>query len=655
VGVNQRFSGAAARRGLVGLIAALAFCLGAGFVPASRPLAATPSRSDQTESYTFAFHDADIAQVAEEILGNALHVTYVIDPGVTGKMSFRIDRQLTRTQLLEAFEAALETGDAVMVREGDSLVIKPRSKAKGSTSLHTVGESAHAAGYETVAVPLAYAAPSEVAKALQAIAPTDMVVYVDDKQGLLILGGNSQELQAAIEMVRTFDHSGLENDKIRFFELSQAPADTVSGDLGRILEASGVSGVAVAPLKRLNGLFVFARTTGGLEQVATWIARLDVPSKEKGPSLWVYHPRNVPAEALQESLNSLLSGQTSPSPTQSASSSRVSSGPSTATTPPSFQAPAPAPTIGSGGGAAAAILGDDPARVSADKESNSILVLASPGRWFQIEKMLEEIDHTPGQVMIEASILEVTLTDQHSLGVDWSTISDGGLLAISSINSAAGTIAASTPGLAVTFLGKDIKAAVNALAVNSAVEVISAPKIMALDNHTAKLDIGDQVPIVTQTGQSTSSPGSPVLDSVDYRNTGIILNVTPRISGDNRITLAIDQEVSSVTQTTSSQINSPTIQQRKLSTTLALDNGGVVALGGLISSNRSVGDSGMPYLKDIPFLGNLFKTTTKSRTRTELIVLLTAKIIRDSAASQKVMSDLLADMHEIKRRGFVKP
>jgi general secretion pathway protein D len=680
VGVNQTTYRALVRccaaiaAGVIGVSAALAL---------PRPAVAAPvSHPDEAATYTFAFHDAEIAQVAEAILGDALHVTYVVDPGVTGKMSFRIDRQLTRVQLLEAFEAALETGDNVLVRDGDSLIIKPRAKAKGSMTLKSAEEGAHGAGYETVAVPLAYAAPSEVAKALQALAPENMVVYVDDKQGLLILGGNAQELQAALETIRTFDRSGLENDRIRFFELSQAPADTVAGDLAHILEASNVAGVTVVPLKRLNGLFVFGRTTQSLDQVGVWIAKLDVPSKEKAPSLWVYHPKNVTAEALEGSLNSLLTGQSNPSSASTAPSHRPSTSGTQQNTqgsnslPSSFGAnsslafqsgssssstetlPAPSPFTGSGdsgSGVAAALLGDDQARVSADKESNTVLILASPARWFQIQKMLEEIDRTPGQVMIEASILEVTLTDQLNLGVDWSTIGDSGLLNVSSINSTSGTIAASTPGFAITYLGKDIKAAVNALASKTTVEVISAPKIMALDNHPAKLDIGDQVPIVTQSGQSTASPGAPVLDSVDYRNTGIILDVTPRISGENRVTLDIDQEVSSVAQTTSSDINSPTIQQRKLSTTLALDSGSVIALGGLISSNRTVGDTGIPYVKDIPVLGALFKTTTKTGTRTELIVLLTAKIVRDQATSQKVMSDLLADMHEVERHGLLKP
>jgi general secretion pathway protein D len=185
------------------------------------------------------------------------------------------------------------------------------------------------------------------------------------------------------------------------------------------------------------------------------------------------------------------------------------------------------------------------------------------------------------------------------------------------------------------------------------VEVVSAPKIMALDNHTAKLEVGDQVPTETQSSQSTSAPGAPIVSTVNYLSTGVILNVTPRVSGDDTITLDVDQEVSSAAQTQTATLT-PTIQQTKFESTLILKSGGVVALGGLISSTRTKGNTGLPYLKDIPGLGNLFNNNSNDLTRTELIVLLSAKIVRDDASARRVMADLMDDMHEIESRGLFK-
>jgi general secretion pathway protein D len=629
--------------------ATAAFVLLATALALGTPAGAAPRVStEHAETYTFAFHDADISQVAAEILGKALSLSYSVDPGVTGKMSFQIDRRLTGAQLLEAFEAALETNGCVLVREGNSLMVEPRSKAKGASKIRGVGEGVHGAGYSTMAVPLAYAVPSEVAKALQSIGPADVVVYVDDKLGLLILGGSGSELDAAVELVRTFDHSGLEDSKIRFFELQQASSQTVAGDLDKILSASGISGVTVVPLKRLNGLFIFARTASTLDSVGRWIEKLDTPSKEKTLSLWVYHPRNLAADSLAATLGGVLSTQSSVSQTS------VTSGHAGAPAAEPASGGAPPPPALTSQTSTILSTDDDPVRVGVDKQSNALLFSASPARWVQIQKILDEIDKTPDQVLIEASILEVTLSDERDLGVDWSIMGAGGRLNAGNINNGTSTVSATFPGVSVTFLDKDIKAAVNALSSKSAVEVVSAPKIVALDNHTAKLDVGDQVPVTTQSAQSTSGSGSPIVNTVDYRSTGIILNVTPRIGGDDRILLEIEQEVSSVANTTTSGIDSPTIQQRKISTTLILDNGGVVALGGLIGTNRSSSDTGIPFLSQIPYAGALFKTHTKKATRTELIVLITAKIIRDKASSQRVMNDLIADMHEINRRGLFK-
>lgn len=647
------FSSIALRRALVGAVGALA---AASSAPS---LYAAPSHGAKAaESYTFAFQDADISQVAAEILGQTLGVSYSVDPAVTGKMTFSIDRRLTREQLLEAFEAALASNNIALVRQGDSLILTPRDKAKGAATMRTLSEGIHHAGYETLAVPLSYATPSQVAKALNSLSTNNIVVYVDDKAGLLVLGGTGEELEAAVQTIHVFDHSGLESAKIRWFELGQAQAQTVASELEKILEASGAGNVTVVPLKRLNGLFVFARTPQALDQVADWIAKLDVPPREKSDSLFVYHPKNASAENLARALNSFLNGQGSYEAEPSAASTPVSTSPSqtmgfspsqhalTSASPASLTASS---VGGSGGGDV------DPVKIGMDKDSNSLLIQASPTRWIQMQRILDEVDRAPPQVLIEASIVEVTLTDQFRFGIDWSALGAGGKLTVASVETSSGTIGSQFPGFSLTFLDKNITAALNTLGSKTAVQVVSSPKIVALDNHTAKLQVGDQVPVVTQSSQATTAPNSPIVSSVDYRSTGIILSVTPRVTGDDRIYLDIAQEVSAVAQTTTSGIDSPTIQQRHLESSLILNNGGVVALGGLISTGRTDTDNGVPWLKDTPLVGRLFKSDKKIGNRTELIVLLTATVLRDRAATDQVMARLKADMREIEARGLLKP
>lgn len=631
------------------IIAVWAIFLGQGAAVAAVPSA--PSAVARPQAYSFAFQDADIARVVEEVLGATLHLPYTIDPGVTGKMSLRVDQKLTHAQLYEALESALAANDIVLVRHGDSLLVEPRSKAKASASLQTsLSERSRRGGYQVVAVPLSYALPSEVARALTAVAPASSVVSTDDKLGLIMVGGTDRELDSLLQTIRVFDQSGLQASKIKWFELARAPAQSVADELDRILKASGAGGVTIVPLRRLNGMFVFARTPQALDEVGQWVAKLDVPPKENATSFWVYRPRSVSAEGLSRSLSTLLFDQ----PTGAAAAGTAGPIPTVGV------AATPVTAAGAASAADATLAPssmrspDGSIRLGVDRESNTLLISAPQANWIQIQKILQEIDRPPLQVLIEASILEVTLTNDTKLGVDWSWMNGSSPLTISSSGQDDGSVAARFPGFAVTYLKSDIKAAVSTLGTRSSVEVVSAPKIMTLNNRPAMLEIGNQVPVITQSAQSISAPGSPIVDSVSYRGTGVILNVTPQVSDEDNIVLTIDQEVSSVGETTSSNINSPTIQQRKFQSSLVLKSGGVVALGGLISTNRGKGSSGLPVLSDVPVVGALFGSQKRSNDRTELIVLLSAKIIRDQDASDAALSILMQDMHEIEGRGLHK-
>lgn len=228
--------------------------------------------SAKAADYLFAFKDAELSQVAEQILGRTLGVNYLVDPSLNVRLSFRIEQRLTQPQLIEAFEAVLAANDIAMVREGDTLMLKPRGKAKVGAPLRVPGEAPHRAGYEVVAVPLNFASAAEVAKALESIAPPNTVLYANDKTGLLLLGGSGAELQSALQSVKVFDQDGLAESKIRWFEIREAPVTTVADDLKRLLDGASVQGVSIIPLKRLNGLFVFARSEEALKQVEKWIA-----------------------------------------------------------------------------------------------------------------------------------------------------------------------------------------------------------------------------------------------------------------------------------------------------------------------------------------------------------------------------------------------
>lgn len=605
------------------------------------PAAAAPA----AESYTFAFRDADIGQVAEEILGSTLGLTYTIDPSVSGKMSFRVERRMTRAQLLEAFEGALGNSGVVMIRQGESLFLTARANAKASGGVQSAADGVSRAGYSVVAVPLDYAAPSEVANVLKSVGPASVVLEADDKTGVLLLGGTGREIEAAMSTIKVFDRSSLQGARMRWFELSQASAPAIAAEINQILQASGTAGASVVPLRRLNGVIAFARSTGTLDEIGAWVDRLDKSAGDQASTLWVYHPLNVSAESLAATLSSVSPGGGGYTAPVSAAPSSSASGSSQGASIPAAPTAPPAASTGANG--------EDQIRIGIDRESNALLISASPADRVRLQRVLQEIDVTPSQVLIEASILEVTLTDGMSSGVNWSVVGDNGRIKVVSTSSSTGSVSPTLPGIAVTFIGNDIKAAIDALSEQTAVEVISTPKIVTLNNRTATLQIGDQVPIVIQTAQSNVTPDAPRVVNVEYRDTGVILTVTPRVSGENTIMLTIAQEVSSVAKTTTSGIDSPTIQQRRFESTLMLRDGQAVALGGLISSTRTNGDSGVPYIKDVPVLGRLFKSQSQDQRRTELIVLITAHVMRSEDSTAQVMTDLLADLNEITSRGLI--
>lgn len=595
--------------------------------------------------YSFAFRDAEITQVAEEVLGSTLGLSYSLDPSVSGKMSFRVDSRMTPAELLEAFENALNTNGVVVIRQGASLLLTTRAKAASVSGVKPADAGISRAGYQVVSVPLSFAVPSEVAKLLASAGPGNIVLSSDDKAGIIVLGGTGREIEAALQSIRAFDRSGMDGERVRWFELQSASASMVAGEINQVTSAAGGSGGTVVPLRRLNALIAFARTPEALDEIGRLVEKLDRPGRDEASTLWVYHPLNVPAESLARTLATVLPGVTT-STAAAIDPAPTAAGQSPGQTPP--------PTSSSPQSTSSAGDPETGLRIGVDTDSNLLLISGPASSRPRIQKILDEIDIPPVQVLIEASILEVTLSDEFRAGVRWSDLAQGGKLKIISTGDTTGAISPTLPGLALTYLDDDVRAAIDALGSKTSVEVISSPKIMSLSNRTAVLQIGDQVPVVVQRGQSTAAPDAPQIVNVEYRDTGVILNVTPRVTGD-RITLTINQEVSAVAKTTTSGIDSPTIQQRRMESTLLIKDGGLVALGGLISSTRSRGDSGVPGLKDVPVIGNLFKTQSRDNRRTELIVLLTATIVRAPEESDRAMADLLADMKEIEARGLVKP
>jgi general secretion pathway protein D len=280
-------------------------------------------------------------------------------------------------------------------------------------------------------------------------------------------------------------------------------------------------------------------------------------------------------------------------------------------------------------------------RVVADEVNNSILVYGTQAEYAKIESSLRRLDVPPTQVLIEASIVEVTLTDDMQYGLQWTfnnsrANGDVGTGVLS--NLPGGVLGGAQAGFSYVLRNSlgNIKAVLNALAEKSLVKVISSPSLMVLDNYTAQIVVGDQQPIQSAT---TTTTGGVVTNSIQYKDTGVALSVTPSVNAGNMVTMAINQAVTDV-----GQIDAATGQraflQRQITSKVAVRSGQTLVLGGLIRDNNTTGSNGVPGLHEIPVLGALFGTKTSSGQRTELLVIITPRVVRSEQDAVEVSAEM---------------
>jgi general secretion pathway protein D len=290
-------------------------------------------------------------------------------------------------------------------------------------------------------------------------------------------------------------------------------------------------------------------------------------------------------------------------------------------------------------------------RIIGDSTTNSLVIWGSPRDYRKIRKALEQLDILPLQVLIEATVAEVTLKNELRYGVEW-FLRSGSFSATFSRLAGTGAVQGLFPGFSAVFSSDNATVVLNALESVTDVDVVSSPHLLVLDNQVARIQVGDQVPIAVQQATSVISPGAPVVNSIELRDTGVILSVTPRVNASGLVVMELEQEVSNVVPSagqTSSQQTTPTIAQRQISSTVAVQSGETIVLGGLIQDNRNTSLSGVPFLSRLPILGPLFSTRDRSKDRTELLVLLTPRVIRGVAEARVITDEMRRRLQSVAR------
>jgi general secretion pathway protein D len=467
---------------------------------------------------------------------------------------------------------------------------------------------------------------------LQAVRNTDVANWVramfgdkvklqeDSGRNSVLLSGNGDDVTAALETIHVLDQPLMKGRQSLRITPQFWSADELAKRLGEILQTEGygiatkaesgiIQPVTLLPVAGANAVFAFSGSATILDHVAAWAKELDKPSeKGTGQNIFSYQVKYTDAEELAKTLQQLQSGS--------------------------------AKTVVAGTPTTAGQTAAQSNQVVVDRGSNTLIFTGTSENYGSIRNLLQNLDKPAKQALIEVTVAEVSLSDNTQLGVEWLVKEAGLSNQRSATYGTLGGLSVGTSGFNFRLLSSagDLRLVLNALSSTNRASILSSPRVMARNGETATIQVGQEVPIITSqqvattgttSGTANTATTTTVPQSIQYRSTGVILNVKPVIHSGDRVDLDIAQEVSSAQATTTGVSTSPTFGTRKVQTKLSLKNGATVLLGGLMSSNKSDGNAGIPLLKDIPGLGQFFRNDTGKSDRTELIVLITPYIIED--------------------------
>ncbi len=478
---------------------------------------------------------------------------------------------------------------------------------------------------------------TEVSSWLKTLFGDRVKIQEDITRNAVVLQGTPDNVQAALEAIRVLDQPLMSGRK----SVALTPAYWSADDLTkRLTEVLTVQGYAVAPLGQaalaggvrypvvllpvlgVNSVYVFASSDQVLNHVVTWAKTLDKPNERGvGRNFFTYQVRHKDATDLAKTLDQLLTGRRSVSVATAPAATTAGASTSSATNSASSQRLT---------------------SVVVDQSSNTLIFQTDPEEYSQLTALLQMLDRPAKSALIEVTVAELNLTDEKSSGVEWlySRAIGGGSTASVGVKSYA---ADSSPlNLRVLNGAGELRIALSALAATDRASVLSSPRVHARNGEQAVIQVGSEVPIQTSTATTPISGGTTpsltTVSTIQYRTTGVILKVKPVIHSGDQVDLEVEQEVSSADSTSTGVNTTPTFSTRKLQTKLTLRNGATVLMGGLISDSGSRGGGGIPWLKDVPVLGNLFGSQKASTNRRELIVLITPYILSDSRDAE-LMTD----------------
>jgi len=634
-------------------------------------------------AYSLNFDEADLGEVAKVILSDILGENYVLSPKVAGKVTLQTTQALTKEELLPTLEMLLRMNNAALVRDGRVYHIEPAAEALYSTDFARAG----AAGYQVKVIPIRNVAVQDIAEVIKPLVQEKTILQVDGMRNLLVVSGTADELARIMDMVATFDIDVLRGRSFGIFPLVHATPEQVIEELDAVFnktEKDESTFFRFIEIERLNAILAITHQATYLRDIESWILRLDRSTTATGGGVNVYKVQNVDAVELAATLNEIFTGAV----TKKDKGAKVAPGKKAAEISNKQEREAPKPAFnrpaGSEGGGVAEVSKE--VRIIADEINNSIVVVATPEEYEKIRTVIVQLDVMPLQVLIDATIVSVSLTDSLKYGIQWflSHHNVGGEHVATSTNTSGNPSApingplpsgasfrdiaagAVTGGFGYAFLSDsgDIRAVLNASANDNKLNVISSPSLMVLNNQEASIQVGDEIPLRTSqssalptSGQTFDANSLVQTSGIQQRKTGVKLKVKPRVNASGLVIMDIEQSVERPQKTTASNIDSPTIQTREITSNVAVHSGETVVLGGLIDENDTYNQDGIPFLYKLPLIGPLFGGTTKEKIKTELVVLITPRVVGSRQDGRLITDEFrrkLTGIYDIPETGKIK-
>ena len=618
--------------------------------------------TDTGEGVTLNLVNVSTAHAAKAVLGDILAVRYTIDPAVKGEVTLQTPRPVSKAAAVDLFQAALRTNGAVVVNLKGVHKIVPADQAVAGAPIELDPNPKQKLGSGLHIVQLKYVAASEIQRVLEPIAPRGGVVGADDARHTITLAGNRQEIASMMETIAIFDVDMMKGMSFALIPVKSSQPTAIAEELRTVFsskEGPLAGMVRFLPNNRLGGILVITPQKEYLARAESWVRRLDAQAAGSERQFYTYSVQNRRAQDLVNVLQSMFAPETEGGGGRNVAPPHQEAMLQSAPSSPDMASRMSAKFNGGGGyngqnrqpeaspmgkqqGAVATVALDNASgapriKVAADVGKNTLLVEATPAEYERLHRVISSLDVVPNQVLIEATIAEISLTDDLRMGLRWFLNKGNSGLTFS--DAASGAIGSVFPGFSYALTAADLALTLNTLNKITEIKVVSSPSLTVMDNSTAVLQIGDQVPITTQSAFATVGGNAPIINSVSYRDTGVILAITPRINDSGHVLLEIEQEVSTVAATTSSSIDSPTIRQRRVKTSVFVNDGDPLVLGGMIQGSNSTSRAQLPVLGDLPFFGTAFRNKENELAKTELIIIITPRVMHNLQEARRISEE----------------